>query len=72
MPKEQYTDAMVRAVKVLSPDLQAKAKKELHLKDDDIVLVKIGKYHSEPDYELVEIKGSVVEFMKKNGIVIKQ
>lgn len=68
---KEYTDAMVRAVKVLSPDLQEKAKK-MKLKSTDLVLVKVGKYHSEPDYELVKIEGSVVEFLKKNGVNVKK
>ena len=69
--KEEYTSSMVRAVKVLDDDLKKKAKK-MNLDDDDLVLVKIGQYHSEPDYDLVKIDGSIIEFYRKNGIVIKK
>jgi putative NADH-flavin reductase len=71
MTKEKYNTAMVRAVKVLSADLRQKAKK-MKLKDNDIVLVKVGQYHSEPEYELVKINGSIIEFLKKNGIEVER
>lgn len=69
MTKNQHATAMIRAVKVLSPELRAKAKK-MKLKDTDVVLIKKGTYHSEPDYELTKVEGSIVEFYRKNGILI--
>lgn len=66
----EYTGAMVREVKVLSSDLKAIAKKKGY-KDTDIVFVKKGKYASEPPYDLVKIEGSIIEFFKGNGVVVK-
>lgn len=71
MVKEENPTGMVRAVKVLDSELKAQAKK-LGYKETDIVLVKRGRYGSEPPYEIVaKIDGSIVEFQKKNGVVVK-
>jgi cupin superfamily acireductone dioxygenase involved in methionine salvage len=70
MAKVEYVDAKVRAVKVLDADLKELAKKK-GFKDNDIVLVKKGKYSSEPPYDLEKIECSIVEYQKKNGVVIK-
>lgn len=68
--KIEYTASMIRAVKVLNSDLQDEAKKQ-GLKQNDIVLVKVGEYHSESKYTLQKIDGSIIEFMKKSGISTK-
>ena len=51
---------MVRAVKVLSKDMQNTAR-EAGYKPDDIVFIRIEK-----------IEGSIVEWLRKKGVIIKR
>ncbi len=59
---------MIRAVKVLNKQMQKEAEK-MGYKPDDIVFIKmdaIGNYNIEE-----KIEGSIVEWQRKNGLVIK-
>ena len=63
LPKSTYTDdkiAIVRAVKVLSEEMQDVAKKAGY-KPDDVLFITMEK-----------IEGSIVEWQIKNGLVIKK
>lgn len=64
--------AMVRAVKVLPEELQKEAKKKGY-KMNDIVLITRSNYKSAPKYSIKEkIDGSIVEFQREHGLVIKK
>ncbi len=60
---QQYSKAMVRAVKVLEGGLKEETRRQ-GFKNDDVVYIKIGKYHSAQDFAMVKIEGSIVEFLK--------
>ncbi len=63
LPKSTYMDnkiGIVRAVKVLSEEMQDVAKKAGY-KPDDILFITMEK-----------IEGSIVEWQMKNGLVIKR
>lgn len=70
MPNEEYSKATIRAVKVLKGELKEQAEK-LNLSQDAIVIVKKSEYHSEPNYKIEEIKGSIIEYLKENGLTIE-
>ena len=63
--------AMVRAVKVLDPELKKQAKSQGY-KENDIVFVQTAKCGYKPFYKLTKINGSIVEFLKNNGVVVKK
>ncbi len=67
----KYSASMVRAVKVLSSDLRAQAKKK-GFKDNDFVFIKVGEYHSEPEYKIEKIEGSIIEFIRNKGAIVKE
>jgi hypothetical protein len=71
MGADEYSKAKVRAVKVLKGEPREQAEK-LGLKPDDIVLVKKGQYQSEPPYKVEKIEGSIVAYLKKNGLIITE
>jgi hypothetical protein len=59
---------MIRAVKTLNNQMQKEAK-EMGYKPDDIVFIKmdaVGNYNIQE-----KIEGSIVEWQRKNGLVIK-
>jgi hypothetical protein len=64
--------AMIRAVKALDKELQAKAKKKGY-KPNDIVFITRSEYRSAPEYTIEEkIEGSIVEWQRKKGLIIKK
>jgi hypothetical protein len=60
--------AAIRAVKVLGKGLKDQAKKQ-GFKANDIVLVERSEYGK---YKLTKIEGSIVEWQRKNGLVVKR
>lgn len=64
--------AMIRVVKVLDKELQEEAKKAGY-KPNDIVFITRSGYKSAPKYTIKErIEGSIVEWQRKRGLVIKR
>ena len=63
--------AMIRAVKALDKDLQEEAKKKGY-ESNDILFITRGEYKSAPKYTIKEkIDGSIVEWQRNKGLVIK-
>lgn len=67
--KEEYSKATVRAVKVLKGEPRAEAERQ-NLNLDDIVVVKKSEYNSEPNYNVKKITGSIVKYLKNNGLEV--
>ena len=64
---EVYSKAKIRAVKVLKGEPRQEAERK-GFSQEDIVMVKKSEYHSEPNYKIEKIDGSIVAFLKKNGL----
>jgi len=68
---KEFYKATIRAVKVLEGELKEMAEWQ-NLEPNDIVVVKKSKYNSEPNYKIEKINGSVVEYLKKQGLAVKE
>ena len=69
MKAENEPFAMIRAVKALSEDLQKQAKSKKY-KSNDIVFI---TRDSKNNYIIQEkIEGSIVEWQRKNGLLLKK
>jgi hypothetical protein len=68
---KEFSKATIRAVKVLEGELKEMAEQQ-NLEPNDIVVVKKSKYNSEPNYKIEKINGSVVEYLKKQGLAVKE
>lgn len=66
---DKYVKATIRAVRILEGEPKELAEQQ-HLKPTDIVIVKKSMYHSLPSYKVEKITGSIVEYLKKNGLKV--
>ncbi len=67
----KFSKATIRAVKVLEGELKEMAEQQ-KLSPTDIIIVKKSTYNSEPKYSIEKIEGSIVEYLKTNGITVEK
>ena len=59
---EGYSDILIRKVKILRGAAR-QAALDKGATEDDLVILRIGQYHSEPEYGVEIVKGDPLEYL---------